>query len=132
MDDQGTQFGVDRLLPRHAAGASLEIEWNTAMHKRRFRAPYKNSAPAVIRELSLAGALIDAPVPPEIKIGDRIEIGGTNVTFCQVDEAMEDAMSDPGAFRMLGELKVPERENPEQEDGDGTDWTESQSVSGST
>ncbi len=28
--------------------------------------------------------------------GDRIEIGETIVTFCQVDEAMEDAMHDPG------------------------------------
>ena len=28
--------------------------------------------------------------------GDRIEIGETVVTFCQVDEAMEDAMHDPG------------------------------------
>jgi pSer/pThr/pTyr-binding forkhead associated (FHA) protein len=31
-----------------------------------------------------------------LRPGDRIEIGGTNVTFCQVDEAMEDVMSDPG------------------------------------
>jgi pSer/pThr/pTyr-binding forkhead associated (FHA) protein len=28
--------------------------------------------------------------------GDRIEIGGAIVTFCRVDEAMQDAMSDPG------------------------------------
>ena len=31
-----------------------------------------------------------------LRPGDRIEIGGTQVTFCQVDEAMEDVMSDPG------------------------------------
>jgi pSer/pThr/pTyr-binding forkhead associated (FHA) protein len=31
-----------------------------------------------------------------LRPGDRIEIGGTNVTFCRVDEAMEDAMSNPG------------------------------------
>ena len=28
--------------------------------------------------------------------GDRIEVGGIVVTFCQVDEVMENAMSDPG------------------------------------
>ena len=31
-----------------------------------------------------------------LRPGDRIEIGGTIVTFCRVDEAMEDAMNDPG------------------------------------
>jgi hypothetical protein len=31
-----------------------------------------------------------------LRTGDRIEIGGVSVTFCEVDEAMEDAMTDPG------------------------------------
>ena len=31
-----------------------------------------------------------------LRPGDRIEVGGIIVTFCQVDEAMEDAMNDPG------------------------------------
>ena len=31
-----------------------------------------------------------------LRPGDRIEIGGATVTFCQMDEAMEDAMTDPG------------------------------------
>jgi len=42
--------------------------------------------------------LNDEPLEAEwtLRPGDRIEIGGMNVTFCQVDEAMEGAMSDPG------------------------------------
>ncbi len=31
-----------------------------------------------------------------LRPGDRIEIGGRTATFCQMDEAMEDAISDPG------------------------------------
>jgi pSer/pThr/pTyr-binding forkhead associated (FHA) protein len=31
-----------------------------------------------------------------LRPGDRIEIGGRTATFCQMDEAMEDALGDPG------------------------------------
>ena len=64
----------DRLLPRHETTRGVEIEWNTAVRKRRFRANESDAARAVIREISLAGALIEAPLPPSIDVGDRVEV----------------------------------------------------------
>jgi pSer/pThr/pTyr-binding forkhead associated (FHA) protein len=52
-----------------------------------------------VRDLdSTNGTLLNGELLETDKIlrpGDRIEIGGTSVTFCQMDEAMEGAMAEP-------------------------------------
>ena len=64
----------DRLLPRHDVTGELELQWNTGVKKRRFRAPESHVVTAYVRELSLAGALVDAPLPPCLEVGDRLEV----------------------------------------------------------
>jgi len=63
----------DRLMPRHdVSGVELPIDWDTA-GKRRLLGRTK-PVPALIREISLLGALVDAPLPPCREVGDRVEI----------------------------------------------------------
>ncbi|MGI9601093.1 MAG: hypothetical protein ACR2QE_04355 [Acidimicrobiales bacterium] len=63
----------DRLMPRHEVGIELPIDWDTGA-KRRFLGRAPGPVPALIREISLLGALVDAPLPPCREVGDRVEI----------------------------------------------------------
>lgn len=63
----------DRLMPRHAVGIELPIDWDVKP-RRRVLGRRNGNVPALIREISLLGALIDAPLPPCREVGERVEI----------------------------------------------------------
>lgn len=66
--------GLDRLMPRHSLPAALTIGWNTAPRRNRIGRLVDESSEAVIRDLSLTGALIEVDNPATTATGDTVEI----------------------------------------------------------
>jgi hypothetical protein len=79
---------------------SCELTLQADQASRRHAAVRFDDDQFLVRDLgSTNGTFVNGePLSAErvLQAGDRIEIGGTLVTFCQVDEAMEDAMHDQG------------------------------------
>ena len=79
---------------------SCELALQVAEASRRHAAVRFESDHFRVRDLgSTNGTFLNGePLEAErlLRPGDRIEIGGASVTFCQVDEAMEDVMGDRG------------------------------------
>jgi pSer/pThr/pTyr-binding forkhead associated (FHA) protein len=79
---------------------SCELTLQVAEASRRHAAVRFESEHFRVRDLgSTNGTFLNGePLRAErlLQPGDRIEIGEASVTFCQVDEAMEQAMGDPG------------------------------------
>jgi len=64
---------VDRLMPRHPVGLELPIDWDVRVRRKLFQSS-EHAVPALIREISLLGALVDAPMPPSREVGERVQI----------------------------------------------------------
>jgi pSer/pThr/pTyr-binding forkhead associated (FHA) protein len=84
---------------------SCELTLHVGQASRRHAAVRFQDGHYRVRDLgSTNGTLLNGePLEAEsiLRPGDRIEIGGRTATFCQMDEAMEDAMTDPGEGETL-------------------------------
>jgi len=93
-----------RLDPRQEVvigrSRSCELTLQVAEASRRHAAVRFETDHFRVRDLgSTNGTFLNGePLQAErlLRPGDRIEIGGASVTFCQVDEAMEEVMGDRG------------------------------------
>ena len=65
---------IDRLLPRHESGDRLPLSWNVRLERKSLLKKEEVSTPAVIRDLSLEGALIEVPTTDVIASGTGVDI----------------------------------------------------------
>ncbi|MFT5203090.1 MAG: hypothetical protein ACI9C1_002487 [Candidatus Aldehydirespiratoraceae bacterium] len=75
MGDMGmTARHLDRLLPRHELADRRPLSWNVRLERKSFLKKEEVSTPAVIRDLSLEGALVEVPATDEIEPGTRVHV----------------------------------------------------------
>jgi PilZ domain len=65
---------LDRLLPRHPGGTGLDFAWNVHEARAGLFKKEETFSRAVIRDLSLDGALVEVPAGEEHEIGDRVDV----------------------------------------------------------
>lgn len=67
---------IDRLLPRHESATSLDLSWNVRVARSgRFKKHREEMFdPAVIRDISLEGALVEIADVHEHEVGERVAV----------------------------------------------------------
>ena len=65
---------LGRLLPRHSAPAALMIEWDIRTTRRVLSKGQEVSVPAIVRDISLDGALIEVSDDIDRKVGSKVQI----------------------------------------------------------
>ncbi|MEM7140000.1 MAG: PilZ domain-containing protein [Actinomycetota bacterium] len=82
---------IDRLLPRHRAEGDVTLEWNVRMARTGLFKKEERSATAVIRDLSLEGALVEVHDGAAHEPGDEVIVrfdgleGTATVRHAQAD-----------------------------------------------
>ncbi len=65
---------LDRLLPRHESTAGLDLVWNVHETRTGLFKKEETYSRAVILDLSLEGARVEAPAGQKHEVGDRVDV----------------------------------------------------------
>jgi len=65
---------LDRLLPRHESPGSINVDWHVHMARDGLFKKAEVCTPAVMRDISLEGALVEVDSATRHEVGDRITV----------------------------------------------------------
>jgi hypothetical protein len=71
---RGANNKLDRLLPRHDSETGVDLAWNVRVTRTKLLKKEETFSRAKILDLSLEGALVEAPDTQKHEVGSRVDV----------------------------------------------------------